>query len=151
MATQRALAMQYESVDPTERDLVSAQLDELALAHEGQPWRRWKNAVVQWHLRALAAARAEAWIPGLTGPQHPAVEEALNRFYRHHMRAAISRLRDENVMLRRKVIDALECARFYANGGDDHGERASMILRDLLPLRPPADAARTEPKTGRSH
>jgi hypothetical protein len=138
MATQCAL------VDPVERDLVSAQLDELALAHDGQPWSRWKNAVLEWHLRAVATARAEAWIPGLTGPQHPAIEEALNRFYRFHMRAAISRLRDENVVLRRKMIEALECARFYANGGEDRGERASETLHDLL--LPPRAASDPLPK-----
>jgi hypothetical protein len=138
-------------IDPVERDLVSAQLDELALAHDGQPWSRWKNAVLEWHLRALATARAEVWVPGLTGPQHPAVEEALNRFYRYHMRAAISRLRDENVVLRRKLIEALDCARFYANGGDDHGARASVTMHDLVPHGPAAAAAGIESKRTQSH
>jgi len=124
------MATQHAPIDPAERDAVSAQLEELALVHDGQPWTRWKNAVLEWHMRALAAVRTNVWIPGLSGPQDPVVEEALSRFYRYHVRAAIGRLRDENVELRRKLIDALECARFYAHGGDDHGERAHMVLHD---------------------
>jgi DNA-binding PucR family transcriptional regulator len=124
-------ATQYAPIDPVERDIASAQLNELALVHDGQPWSRWKNAVVEWHVRALAAIRTQAWIPGLSTPQDPVVEEALGRYYRYHVRAAIGRLRDENVELRRKLIDALECARFYAQGGEDHGERAHLVLHDL--------------------
>jgi hypothetical protein len=122
------MATQYAPIDPAERDLVSAQLEELALVHDGQPWSRWKNAVVEWHVRALATIRSQAWIPGLSAPRDPVVEEALGRYYRYHVRAAIGRLRDENVELRRKLIDALECARFYAQGGEDHGERAHLVL-----------------------
>jgi len=145
------MATQHPSIDPVERELVSTQLDELALAHDGQPWARWKNAVVEWYIRALATARAEAWIPGLSVAQDPAVEEALRRFYRYHVRAAIGRLRDENIALHRKLIDALECARFYANGGDDHGERAHAVLHDHPLAKAAATPAHGEAKTARSH
>ena len=145
------MATQHAAIDPVERELVTTQLDELALVHDGQPWPRWKNAVAEWHIRALAAARAQAWIPGLSGPQDPVVEEALRRFYRYHARVAITRLRDENIALRRKLIDALECARFYANGGEDRGERAHVVLHDRAPPKTTAAPAHDEAKAARSH
>ena len=67
--------------------------------------------VLRWYLEAVARARAEAWVPGMAGSQDPVVEEALNRFYRHHMRLAIGHLRAENLELRRKVVDALASMR----------------------------------------
>ncbi len=127
---------QHAPIDPVERDIAAVQLDELALAHNGQPWTAWKDAVLQWHLRALATAQAQAWIPGLSNHQDPVVEEALNRFHSHHVRIAISRLRVENIELRRKVLDATKCALFYASGATDAGRRANTVLRELL--TPPA-------------
>ncbi len=97
-------------------------------------------------MEAVARARAEAWVPGMGGSQDPVVEEALNRFYRHHMRVAIGHLRAENLELRRKVIDALACARFYASGATDAGERAHTMLAELDPRTNGAAA-----KVGQSH
>jgi hypothetical protein len=133
------MEVQNAPIDPIEWDLVCVQLDELASVHDGQPWPAWKDAVVEWHVRALASARSEAWIPGLAGPQEPVVEEALGRFYRHHVFMAVSRLRNENVELRRKLIEAVQCARFYASGATDGGGRASSVLKELL-TRPAAIA-----------
>jgi len=142
------MATQYAPIDPVERELTEAQLQELALAHDGQPWCAWKDAVAEWHVQSLAAARAEAWIPGLAGSQDPIIEEALGRFYRHHVRAVVNRLRAENLELRRKMLEALECARFYASGRSDAGQRANAALRSLLP---PATAPHAGTKPGPSH
>lgn len=137
------MATKYPPIDHDERDLASAQLDELALVNEGLPWSAWKDAVLDWHLQRFATARAEAWIPGLAGHADPAVEKLLRRYHRHHMHAAIQRLRAENIALRRKIIDSAECARFYATGASDAGEHASTLLRSLF--SPAATASQAAP------
>jgi hypothetical protein len=70
------------------------------------------------------------------------VEEALSRFYRHHMRLTIGRLKAENLELRRKLIDAVACVRFYESGATDAGERAHSMLAGLE--RHMADAAKAK-------
>ena len=50
-------------------------------------------------------------------------------------RDELKRLRRENAELRRKIIDAAECTRFYASGAIDAGERAATALRSLLSPR----------------
>jgi hypothetical protein len=115
-------------VDPVERDLAAAELDDIALAHDGQPWAEWREVVLRWHAEAVANARAEAWIPGTAGSQDPVVEETLRRFYHHHTRVTIGRLKAENLELRRRLIDAVACVRFYASGASDAGARASTVL-----------------------
>jgi hypothetical protein len=131
------MAAKHAPIDPTERDLASAQLDELALAHDKLPWTAWKDAVLNWHLQRLAMARAEAWIPGLAcrADNDPVLMEFLDRFYLHDMLVAIRRLRAENIELRHKIIDAAECTRFYASGAIDGGERANSTLRSLSSRR----------------
>ena len=127
------MATRHAPIDHAERDLASVQLDALALAHDGLPWTAWKDAVLEWHLQRLAIARAEAWVPGFAGchDNDPVVAKLLSRFYRHHMHVAIRRLREENIALRRKIVDAAECTRFYASGAIDAGERATTVLRSL--------------------
>jgi inorganic triphosphatase YgiF len=142
------MATPYASIDAVEQDLASAELDELALSHDSRPWDTWKEAVLEWHLRALATARAEAWIPGLAESRDQVVERALERFYSHHMRNAISRLRAENMELRRKMLEVAECARFYASGATDAGKRAGSMLSVLC--LPPARKA-VESRFGASH
>jgi hypothetical protein len=133
------MGTQSVPIDPVERDLAASQLNELVLANRGRAWAAWKDAVLAWHLEALAIARAEAWVPGLARSQDPVVEEALSRFYRHHMRLTIGRLKAENLELRRKLIDAVACVRFYESGATDAGERAHSMLAGLE--RQMADAA----------
>jgi len=124
----------YEApLDPVERDLAAAQLDDIAVVYQGKPWAVWKDIVLRWHIEAIASARAEAWIPGMAASQDPVVEETLSRFYRHHMRLTISHLKAENLDLRRRLVEAVACARFYASGGTDAGERARNLLAALVP------------------
>jgi hypothetical protein len=129
-------------VDSVERDLAAAELDDIALAHDGKPWVLWRDVVLRWHAEAVANARAEAWIPGMAGSQDPVIEEALRRFYHHHTRLTIGRLKAENLELRRRLIDAVACARFYASGASDAGARANSVLAgvDLPPSRVAAKA-----------
>src|SRR5262245_51814124 len=101
------MGTQFAPVDPVERDLANAQLDEIDLAHAGRPWTDWREIVLQWHLTAVTRARAEAWLPGMDGAQDPVIEEALSRFYRHHMRVTIGHLKSENLELRRSLVEAL--------------------------------------------
>src|SRR5262249_61212961 len=125
------MGTQFAPVDPVERDLAAAQLDDIALANAARPWAAWRDVVLRWHLTSVVSARAEAWIPGMGGVQDPVVEEALSRFYRHHMRVTIGHLKSENLELRRKLIEAVRCVRFYETGATDSGERAHSMLGGL--------------------
>jgi hypothetical protein len=125
------MGTQTTRIDPVERDLAAAQLDEIVLANRGRPWTDWKDVVLAWHLEAAAKVRAEAWIPGLTHSQDPVVEKVLSRFYPHHMRLTIEGLQAERLVLRRKLFKAVACARFYEGGGTDAGERARSMLEEL--------------------
>ena len=128
-------------VDPVERDLAAAELDDIALAHDGEPWAAWRDVILRWHADAVAHARAEAWIPGMSRSEDPMVEETLRRFYHHHTRVTIGRLRSENMELRRRLVNALACARFYASGESDAGARANTMLAGVDP--PPRLIARS--------
>jgi hypothetical protein len=142
------MGTQFALVDPVERDLACAQLDDIALANAGRPWAAWKDIVLRWHLTGVVSARAEAWIPGMGGSQDPVVEEALSRFYRHHMRVTIGHLKAENLELRRKLLEAVACVRLYEAGASDAGERAHAVLTGLDAT---TQAAGVAAKTAQSH
>jgi hypothetical protein len=127
------MGTQHVPADRVEWDLAAAQLDNIALANRGGPWAVWKDAVLRWHMKAVANARAETWIPGMASSHDPVVEEALGRFYRHHMRVTISDLKSENLELRRRLVAAVDGARFYAGGASDAGVRARAMLVELEP------------------
>jgi hypothetical protein len=127
------MATQYAPIDRVEWDFASAQLDELAHAHDGEPWPALKQALLDWHLRTLAVARSEAWIPGLANSRDPAVEKFLERFYSHHMAAAIKRIRSENVELRRKLLGLAP----RGSGGAGPSARSSAQNTRGVPLRTP--------------
>jgi hypothetical protein len=135
------MGTQTGAVDPAVPDLSAAQLDEIFAANRGRAWSACKQAILAWHAEAVAGARAEAWVPGLARSNDPVVEEALSRFYRHHMRLAIDRLKAENEELRRKLIGAVACVRFYESGASDAGERAHTMLEQLERLVPGEPAA----------
>jgi len=135
------MGTQLAPVDSVERDLAAAQLDDIALANAGRPWEAWKGIVLRWHLTAVVTARAEAWVPGMGGAQDPVVEEALGRFYRHHMRVTIGHLKSENLELRRKLIEAAARIRRYEAG--NAVARAPSVLAALDPASPATDAEET--------
>jgi hypothetical protein len=144
----KSVAPHEAPLDAVEQDLAAAELDDIAAAHGGEPWPAWRDIVLRWHCQAVADARAQAWVPGLGGTQDPVVEEALDRFYRHHMRVAVAHLRGENLELRRRLIEAMACIRFYAGGGSDAGARAQ---RALAPLGGPLTAAGAAAPAAKSH
>ena len=133
------MGTQTTAIDPAELDLTAAPLDEIFAANRGRAWSGCKQAILAWHMEAIAGVRAEAWVPGLARSNDPVVEEALSRFYRHHMRVAIGRLKAENEELRRKLLDAVACVRFYESGASDAGERAHTML-EQLEQRAPGEA-----------
>jgi hypothetical protein len=126
------MGTKHAAIDAAERILAVAQLEDIARTHAGLPWASWKDVVVEWHVQGIADARAGSWIPGMASTQDPAIEQVLRRYYSYHMSAAIARLKAENTELHRKLIDAAACARFYASGSTDCGERANSVLAELL-------------------
>ena len=67
----------------------------------------------------------------------PIVKDVLSRFYTHRMGTAIGQLIDENSALKRQLLDAIDCIRFYAHGTNDDGSRARAALVPLLDAEPP--------------
>src|SRR5437899_12673020 len=126
------MATQFAHVELDERELADAQLEDIALAHEGEPWPAWKRAVVEWHVQTLARVRAESWIPGMAGEQEPMVERALSRFSSYHMRTTIARLREEHAALQRKFADAVACTRLCWAGAPDGGRGSRAGLAAML-------------------
>jgi hypothetical protein len=117
---------QIASADAGERDLAATQLDEIV---RGRGWIACRDAILDWHLQALARARADGWVPRLARSPDPAVEEALGRFYRYHIRLTIERLKAENLELRRKLFAALAAvgARFVDNGATTIDSADTML------------------------
>jgi hypothetical protein len=142
------MGMKVAPVDPVERDLAAAQLEDIALANASRPWAAWKDIVLRWHLAAVVSARAEAWIPGLGGAQDPIVEETIGRFYRHHMRVTIGHLKSENLELRRKLVEAATRIRSLETGRCNGEVGAPSMLAALEPASPTATAAS---KAAQSH
>ena len=123
---------------PTERDMVAAEVAQIALANKGRPESELADDIVEWHLRTLESTRANLWIPGMAGRQSPAVEEALSRFHQHQVKRTIERLGEEIARLRIATSLALDCVDFYASGSTDGGDCAKAALRALLASSPRA-------------
>jgi hypothetical protein len=126
---------QIASADAGERKLAATQLDSIVDANRSRGWSACRDAVLDWHFDALAKARTEAWVPRLARSPDPAVEEALGRFYRYHIRLTIERLKAENLELRRKLFAALATvgARFV-NDGATAIDSADTMLEGLQSL-----------------
>jgi len=122
--------MSESSQEDLER--VAAELQFIAGVHDCDPDPEILSAIAEWHLRAIAAARAEVWVPGMAGSRDPAVADLLSRFYSHHIKTAISRLNAETTELRLQLLTALGALNFYAKGAPDSGARARAALRLLL-------------------
>jgi len=97
------------------------------------------DAIVDWQVRAVIVARTDSWVPGMAGSQDPVVKDVLSRFYAHRMSTAVSQLIDENSDLKRKLLEAIECIRFYARGQSDDGTRAAAALAPLVEGAPPGE------------
>jgi len=115
-----------------ERDRVATELRYVTRRHDWDPPPEIVTSIVEWHIAAVAAARADVWVPGMAGSRNPVVEEVLSRYYAHHMSAAVVRLMDENTGLRQQLLTAVGCIRSYAKDDTEAGARAKAVLEQLL-------------------
>jgi hypothetical protein len=127
-----------------ERDRLATELRFVTRPCDWDPPLEIVAAIVDWHIEAIAAARAEVWIPGMAGSRDPVVEEVLNRYYAHHIGTAVARLIEENTGLRRQLLQAMACIRSCAMETADGGPRARAVLQQLL-IEPRATEASVIP------
>jgi hypothetical protein len=116
-----------------ERDRLATELRYATRDHDWDPTPELIAAIADWHVRAIASARTNVWIPGMAGRHDRVVEELLGRFHARQVSAAIGRLDSENVRLKQRLVRALACIRFYATGPADDGRRARAVLTTVLP------------------
>ena len=123
-------------ISSAEQDRVIGELAGLGIPHQGCPNHNCMVDMAGWHIRALAASRAEAWVPGMAGAQDdPMVDELLSRFHSYNFKVAMGRLNKENADLKFRLIMALTCISFYATGAVDLGCYANITLRRLSSLQ----------------
>jgi hypothetical protein len=108
------------------------EIRELASVHGTEVGPDFVTALANWHMDAVAAARTEIWIPGLTGQSHPLVDELIKRFHLHHFEEALAQLQERVFRLTARQIKLIECARFYAAGSWDGGTKARVALEESL-------------------
>src|SRR5262245_27432499 len=101
-----------KTADLSDWDRIAAELRYLIHVHDWDRTPACRRALVEWHLQAIATARAETWIPGLAGSPYPAVEKALRRLHQHHCSGIIRRLRDDNTRLTLQLLTARACVEF---------------------------------------
>jgi hypothetical protein len=116
----------------SERDRVATELQYVTRSYDWSAKSECLGAIVGWHLDAIAAARAEAWITGSAEPTEPAIEQMLIRCQRAHFTRIVQRLREENTGLKIRLLAACGCIEFYAGGSADAGDRAGRALKSLL-------------------
>jgi hypothetical protein len=115
-----------------ERDRLATELRYVTRRYDWDPPQEIVAAIVDWHIEAIAAARADVWIPGMAGSRDPVVEEVLSRYYAHHIGTAVARLIEENTGLRQQLLQAVACVRSCATATADSGSRAKAVLEQLL-------------------
>jgi hypothetical protein len=119
------------------RERLATELHYILRNHRWKPTPEIVGAIVDWQIGAVTAARTDSWIPGMARSRDPIVKDVLSRFYTHRMGTAIGQLIDENSALKRQLLDAIDCIRFYAHGTNDDGSRARAALVPLLDAEPP--------------
>jgi hypothetical protein len=115
-----------------ERDRLATELRYAIRHYNWDPSPEIITTIVEWHMRAVAIARADVWVPGMAGSRDSFVQTVLNRFHAHQVGDAIGRLVNENTDLKLRLLQTLECVRFYADGATDGGCRAKAALAPLL-------------------
>ena len=108
------------------------EIRELASTHGAEVGPDFLAALADWHRDAVAAARTEIWIPGLTAQSDPLVEELIKRFHLHHLGETLTQLQERVFRLTARQIKLIECARFYAAGSWDGGTKARLALEESL-------------------
>jgi hypothetical protein len=120
------------SVCQGERDRLATELRYATRRHNWDPSPEIIMAIVEWHMRAVAIATADVWVPGMAGSRDSFVQTVVDRFHTHQVGDAIGRLVNENTDLKLRLLQTLECVRFYADGATDGGCRAKAALAPLL-------------------
>jgi hypothetical protein len=125
----------------SERDRVATELRYVTRPYDWTAKPECLGAIVGWHLNSVATVRAETWILGSSEPMDPVSETALIRLQRYHFNRIVQRLKDENAILKLRLITACGCIEFYADGSTDAGARATAVLKALLADAPVASAS----------
>jgi hypothetical protein len=128
-----------------ERERLATELRYLTRQYNWSPAPEVVEVIVDWQIEAVAAARMDAWIPGMAGSRDPVVNDVLSRFYAHRMGVAVARLIDANSELKQQLLHAVECIRFYAGGPADDGSRARAALGPLIATEPQDEDASVIP------
>jgi hypothetical protein len=121
-----------ETTATSERDRVETELRYVTRAFDWTAEPACIGAIVSWHLRSIAGARAEAWIPGAADSREPATQKVLLQFQQHQFGRIVQRRIQENLKLKLKLLTACDCIEFYASGSVDAGVRAATALKVLL-------------------
>jgi uncharacterized iron-regulated protein len=130
----------------TEREIVTAQLKELALAHQHRPISEWIDTLATWHQTELEKTRANSWTSGLLRNRDPFVVTAVDRFHTHQMKNAMEQLTAEAHSLRLKLLVALACVNFYAKATANNGlAKATLEKLAGLPEREQGESSSTLP------
>jgi hypothetical protein len=124
-----------------ERDRLATELRYVTRHHDWDPSPDLLWTIVDWQINAVAAARADVWIPGMAGSRDPLVEEVLSRFYAHHVGRAVARLLEENAGLKRRLVDALACMRSGTMDRDEDGSPTRAAVEALLAVERDAELA----------
>ena len=124
-----------------ERDRLVTELRYVTRHLEWDPPADLMQTIVDWQIDAVAAARADVWIPGMAGSRDPLVEEVLSRFYAHHIGSAVTRLIDENSDLKRRLVNALACIRSGAQRQTEGHSPERAALEVLLAVERDAEVA----------
>ena len=115
-----------------DRERVASELQNIARFRNWNPNPKLISAIIDWHSRAVEAARVEVWVPGSLRCKGSDVEYPVDRFYNHYVKTAISRLTDEGSKLKLQLLTAIGTLSFYATSESDGGERAVIALRSLI-------------------
>jgi hypothetical protein len=140
-----------ETTALSERERVETELRYVTRAFDWTAEPACIGAIVGWHLRSVASARAEAWIPGAAGSGEPATQNVLVRFQQHQFGRIVQRRIQENLKLKLKLLTACDCIEFYAGGSVDAGVRAASALKILMTDTDVPDERDGESVAGRRH
>ncbi len=119
-----------------ERDRVATALRYITRCY-GEPAPEVIVAIVDWHLEAVAAARADVWLPGMANSANRTVQQVVKRYYSHQVGTTVARLIEENAGLRKQLLEAIAWVRtFTADTSDEEDRAQAQALLDRLLIEP---------------
>jgi len=76
-----------------EHDQLATELRYVARRFDWEPPPEIVAAILDWHIKGIAAARrADVWVPGMAGSREPVVEEVVKRYHAHRIGAVVAHL-----------------------------------------------------------